>query len=310
MAESTRHITIQNGDALPELQQCNKCCSNYHCPFCAASVFKPAKLVKLKTHLQSHFNKAVVCGGYTIHRCGLGCRPALHHHCPYCETTILKRGDFEKHVQVCKKTPPPTSATIPSPTTAALTTPAVRGKPSPTTAVLTTPSPTTAVPTTPAVFSGRVCVRPVIRKRCPVSDISIDELVPTDIEMEHVTPTSMTVPTSTETEMVCNYKCLSASRDCWDCVPTHRQSVMLEWALGTGDQDETIAEVGNVVLKRKDFWTLGLNEQLEATQDDSQNCTWNMDANKKQGYPPTDWWCGLWSLHVDVCSTSCLGSTL
>lgn len=96
-----------------------------------------------------------------------------------------------------------------------------------------------------------------------------------------------------ETEMVCNYKCLSASRDCWDCVPTHRQSVMvcerylvlfdvamanqkwffnhffllskLEWALGTGDQDETIAEVGNVVLKRKDFWTLGLNEQLEAT---------------------------------------------
>lgn len=39
----------------------------------------------------------------------------------------------------------------------------------------------------------------------------------------------------------------------------------LEWALGTGDQDETIAEVGNVVLKRKDFWTLGLNEQLEAT---------------------------------------------
>lgn len=39
----------------------------------------------------------------------------------------------------------------------------------------------------------------------------------------------------------------------------------LEWVLGTGDQDETIAEVGNVVLKRKDFWTLGLNEQLEAT---------------------------------------------
>ncbi|XP_052435978.1 uncharacterized protein LOC127975954 [Carassius gibelio] len=151
MAESTRHITIQNGDALPELQQCNKCCSNYHCPFCAASVFKPAKLVKLKTHLQSHFNKAVVCGGYTIHRCGLGCRPALHHHCPYCETTILKRGDFEKHVQVCKKTPPPTSATIPSPTTAALTTPAVRGTPSSTTAVLTTPSPTTAALTTPAV---------------------------------------------------------------------------------------------------------------------------------------------------------------
>lgn len=97
--------------------------------------------------------------------------------------------------------------------------------------------------------------------------------------------------------MVCNYKRLSASRVRWDCVPTPRQSAMvceqflvlfdvamailnqtkslfffsflllckLEWALGTGNQDETIAEVGNVVLKRKDFWTLGLDKQLEAT---------------------------------------------
>ncbi|RXN16478.1 HMG domain-containing 3-like isoform X2 [Labeo rohita] len=97
------------------------------------------------------------------------------------------------------------------------------------------------------------------------SDISIDEPVPTDIEMEDVTPTSMMVPTSTENEMVCNYKRLSASRVRWDCVPTPRQSAMLEWALGTGNQDETIAEVGNVVLKRKDFWTLGLDKQLEAT---------------------------------------------
>ncbi|KAL1268537.1 hypothetical protein QQF64_033900 [Cirrhinus molitorella] len=49
MAERTTHITIQNGDALPELQQCNKCCSNYHCSFCAASLFKPTKLVKLNS---------------------------------------------------------------------------------------------------------------------------------------------------------------------------------------------------------------------------------------------------------------------
>lgn len=39
----------------------------------------------------------------------------------------------------------------------------------------------------------------------------------------------------------------------------------LEWALGTDDPDETIAKVGNLVLKRKYFCILGLNELLEAT---------------------------------------------
>ncbi|XP_056124415.1 uncharacterized protein LOC130102416 [Rhinichthys klamathensis goyatoka] len=152
MAESTRHITIQRGDSLPELQQCNKCCSYYHCPFCSASVFKPAKLVKLKSHVQIHFNKAVVYGGFTIHRCGLGCRTALHYHCPYCDTTVLRRRDFETHVQVCKNKPLPTSTTILSPATAALTTPSA--------ATLTTPH--------------RVRVQPVIKKKCPVCNILIN----------------------------------------------------------------------------------------------------------------------------------------
>ncbi|XP_051980273.1 uncharacterized protein LOC127641352 isoform X2 [Xyrauchen texanus] len=97
------------------------------------------------------------------------------------------------------------------------------------------------------------------------SDISTEEPVPIDIEMEDTTPTSMMVPTSTENEIVCNIKRLSASRVCWDCLPSHRQSAMLEWALGTDDPDETIAKVGNLVLRRKDFCTLGLNELLEAT---------------------------------------------
>lgn len=41
--------------------------------------------------------------------------------------------------------------------------------------------------------------------------------------------------------------------------------VKLNWTLSKNDPDETIAQVGNIRLHRKDFWTLGLNAELEAT---------------------------------------------
>lgn len=41
--------------------------------------------------------------------------------------------------------------------------------------------------------------------------------------------------------------------------------VKLDWALSKNDPDETIAQVGNIRVQRKDFWTLGNNEELEAT---------------------------------------------
>ncbi|XP_056109154.1 uncharacterized protein LOC130086936 [Rhinichthys klamathensis goyatoka] len=111
------------------------------------------------------------------------------------------------------------------------------------------------------------------------SDISTEEPVPIDIEMEDIdiemedidiemedtTLTSTMAPTSTGNEIVCSIEHLFASRVCWDCLPSHRQSAMLDWALGTDDPDETIGKVGNLVLRRKDFRTLGLNELLEAT---------------------------------------------
>ncbi|KAK1885480.1 Translation initiation factor IF-2 [Dissostichus eleginoides] len=62
------HITIQEGRSLPDLQRCTTCCEDFHCPFCASNVFHPAKLSKVKTHLESHFNRAVLHEGYTIHR--------------------------------------------------------------------------------------------------------------------------------------------------------------------------------------------------------------------------------------------------
>ncbi|XP_039606727.1 uncharacterized protein LOC120527410 [Polypterus senegalus] len=58
---------------------------------------------------------------------------------------------------------------------------------------------------------------------------------------------------------------LSASRTCWDCQPSNEQIKMLDWILGKNDPEEKVAEVGNITLQRKDFWTLGHNEELEAT---------------------------------------------
>ncbi|XP_058623137.1 uncharacterized protein LOC131534323 isoform X1 [Onychostoma macrolepis] len=125
-------ITIQTGKSLPELQKCNKCCSDFHCPFCAPIYFKPTKLSKVQKHVKGHFNRAVqhegniskhhfffgflkhhktVCDsaivcccipGYTIHRCGRPCRTQQHYHCLYCESTILRKPDFITHLGSCK----------------------------------------------------------------------------------------------------------------------------------------------------------------------------------------------------------------
>ncbi|XP_016318301.1 uncharacterized protein LOC107670269 [Sinocyclocheilus anshuiensis] len=186
MAESRRHTTIQRGKELPQLQQCQNCCSLYHCPFCRT--FKPTRLDKLTLHLQSHSSKAVVYDDFTIHRCGLGCRPALHYHCPYCGTTALKRRDFEHHLQICKNKSLPTSditdvQETPSAASVTVTTPAVKKAPLPTCETVTTlavkkaPLPTCETVTTPVILpttivsSGRVRVQPVIKRRCPICSV-------------------------------------------------------------------------------------------------------------------------------------------
>lgn len=60
------HITIQRGSALPPLEQCTTCCRNFHCPFCASSIFKPTRRDKLNSHIKIHFKKAVVHGGMNV----------------------------------------------------------------------------------------------------------------------------------------------------------------------------------------------------------------------------------------------------
>ncbi|XP_022074845.2 uncharacterized protein LOC110969121 [Acanthochromis polyacanthus] len=160
------HITIQRGTTLPTLKRCSTCCNDYHCPFCCTTLFRPQKFSKVRCHLDSHFNRAVVHQGYTIHRCGLKCRPKWHYHCVYCGSMLSRKPDFLKHLFLCKTkkdlaltttTPaPPTTTPAPPTTTPAppTTTPAPpTTTPAPPTTTPappnTTPAPTTTTPAPP-----------------------------------------------------------------------------------------------------------------------------------------------------------------
>ncbi|XP_065132856.1 uncharacterized protein [Paramisgurnus dabryanus] len=140
-----KHITIQEGRAIPELQRCTTCCKDFHCPFCSSSLFHPTKLSKVKYHLESHFKRAVLHEGYTIHRCGLDCRPKWHYHCIHCNSMLIRRQDFMKHLSFCKGKHPDTSTTIPALATSAIPAPASSAIPAPATSAITAPA-TSAIP--------------------------------------------------------------------------------------------------------------------------------------------------------------------
>ncbi|XP_044041387.1 zinc finger protein 37-like isoform X2 [Siniperca chuatsi] len=106
------HVTIQEGSSLPELKRCTTCCKDYHCPFCSSTLFHPTKLSKVRTHLESHFNRAVLHEGYTIHRCGLDCRPQWHYHCIHCQSMLSRKPDFIKHLSLCKEKHPAITPSI------------------------------------------------------------------------------------------------------------------------------------------------------------------------------------------------------
>lgn len=185
MAETTtRHITIQKGQKFPQLEKCTKCCHNFHCLLCMASIFKPCKVNKVKLHLQCHLNKAVVHGDFTIHRCGLGCRASLHYHCMYCPTTVLRRDDFKNHLQFCKHNPNSESATK---TSTPVTAPTVikhtiNHRYSTVSSVTYTPSTSstdmsalTITDTPSPTATGKFRIRPVIKNNCPSCNVLINK---------------------------------------------------------------------------------------------------------------------------------------
>nr|XP_033944478.1 uncharacterized protein zgc:113210 [Pseudochaenichthys georgianus]XP_033944479.1 uncharacterized protein zgc:113210 [Pseudochaenichthys georgianus] len=184
---SDMHITIREGRSLPHLQRCTTCCKDFHCPLCASNVFHPAKLSKVQAHLESHFNRAVLHEGYTIHRCALNCRPQCHFHCFYCQSTLMRKPDFIKHLALCKAKhtaitaiiPDPATPIIPDPATPIIPDPATAIIPDPATAII--PDPATAIipdPATPIIPEGkikRVHVVPVLKKKCPICHVLINK---------------------------------------------------------------------------------------------------------------------------------------
>nr|XP_055034865.1 uncharacterized protein LOC129422787 [Misgurnus anguillicaudatus] len=179
MAESVTHVTIQRGRKILKLEKCKDCCSSFHCPFCKSSVFKPAKLAKLKSHLKCHYKKAITHGDFTIHRCGLGCRTTLHYHCVFCTTTVLRKEDFQNHLEVCKHKlhlPSATEKAVTSPktketsvtSTAIVTAPDVQQTPSTYSSNDTSVNINTDTESSNKVFSNKVRVRPVVKTECPI----------------------------------------------------------------------------------------------------------------------------------------------
>nr|XP_033933765.1 uncharacterized protein LOC117441855 [Pseudochaenichthys georgianus] len=134
------HVTIREGRSLPDLQRCTTCCEDFHCPFCASTVFQSARLSKVKAHLESHFNRAVLHEGYTIHRCALHCRPEWHFHCFYCQATLMRKADFIKHLALGKAKISAITPIIPDPATPIIPDPATPIIPDPSSQIQQPPS--------------------------------------------------------------------------------------------------------------------------------------------------------------------------
>ncbi|XP_034543441.1 uncharacterized protein LOC117815683 isoform X2 [Notolabrus celidotus] len=168
------HITIQRGRSLPKLSRCSSCCWSFHCPFCSSALCRPTKLSKVKTHLENHFNRAVLHEGYTIHRCGLGCRKQLHYHCVYCQSTLSRKPDFIKHLGLCKQKHKTTTPPVPAPTNISTspTTATAHLVPSASSAT-STGSP--ALTTSPGRPGQRVRVKPVMQIKCPVCQVVMNK---------------------------------------------------------------------------------------------------------------------------------------
>ncbi|XP_034091365.1 uncharacterized protein LOC117558919 [Gymnodraco acuticeps] len=153
------HITIREGRSLPDLQRCTTCCNDFHCPFCVSRLFSPTKHCKVKSHLESHFQRAVLHEGYTIHRCGLNCRPDYHFHCCYCQSMHTRKSGFVKHLALCKAKHSAITPIIPDP--------AIPIIPDPSTPVIPDP----AIPIIPVRKMQRVRVEPVLKKKCPICHV-------------------------------------------------------------------------------------------------------------------------------------------
>ncbi|XP_008289970.1 uncharacterized protein LOC103364594 isoform X2 [Stegastes partitus] len=169
------HVTIQEGNSLPELKRCTTCCTDFHCPFCSSVLFHPTRPSKVRLHLENHFNRAVLHEGYTIHRCGLVCRPRWHYHCLYCHSMLSRKRDFMRHLCLCKEKHPALTVTIQTPKMSNVPTSTASTSPAPSTSITAAPTtpqiksePPLHVPNTPSGQIQRICVIPILQKNLRV----------------------------------------------------------------------------------------------------------------------------------------------
>ncbi|KAI2647589.1 Metacaspase-3 [Labeo rohita] len=102
------HITIQQGRSLPELKRCTTCCKDFHLLFCSSAFFHLTKLSKVRTHLASHFSRAVLHEAPTNTKLAVSANTTSNMPAPTTMTTTITA---------------PTAIIIPAPTTTTTTMP-------------------------------------------------------------------------------------------------------------------------------------------------------------------------------------------
>ncbi|KAF7658616.1 hypothetical protein LDENG_00009970 [Lucifuga dentata] len=75
----------------------------FKCSLCPAA--HATSRIRIEIHKKAHLKTALHFKDKIICRCKLPCRKSGHYHCPYCNTTIIRKEHIECHVYGCKMSP-------------------------------------------------------------------------------------------------------------------------------------------------------------------------------------------------------------
>ncbi|XP_076840930.1 uncharacterized protein LOC143485385 isoform X2 [Brachyhypopomus gauderio] len=95
------HPSICDAGVQPDIEECNTCCRKlFHCPLCPT--FKPTTKGKINRHVDAHIKNGIKYKDKHLLKCRLSCRTEGHFHCPFCQNTVIRRNDMEKHLCLCE----------------------------------------------------------------------------------------------------------------------------------------------------------------------------------------------------------------
>lgn len=75
--------------------------SEFRCPLCPR--FKTKNESAIQRHMKNHTENAVHFHEKIICRCNMPCRDKGHFHCPFCDTTVIRKDFVSPHVTECFK---------------------------------------------------------------------------------------------------------------------------------------------------------------------------------------------------------------